>query len=553
MISSSKEAREASGITGAVSVMSKNKSKSLRHQNFLMMHKALCDRCKKLKLLDEANGEMDIKNIENLHVVKANPINADIFAAQVGKIRSQIAWAIHVVDATDIDGSLIRSVRDIVGKNPLILAVTKADLLPEDLENPTVRHRLKSVFRERANLKGFNVVDVFLMSGLLNQGVEEMVEYCSASLHGKDVYVFGNANVGKSTLVNAFTQQMLLRKTRYAGRKGLKRKKVLAETRTTTSNLPGTTLFSVRIPCFPSYRHALWDTPGLFPQRYDWFQGAGCILPPNPDILTPQLLQWIPGESCIHVRMEGILLRLEMQPTAETSANDRSGYNLRKHRPKLVWYSKFDITPEVHAGPGGSDHLANAPDGDVAVDADAATAAAAKTSKDQSALFLYKTIIPKLDKMNCFSLDVVLNGLGWMSMSFESPHEVKIFVPKLGYASTTIRPAFFHPNYAERQLMYIDSMRSVEATVRMGNLDAIQRSESDNYSTTHSNAASDFKKARGVQGALVRGGDPAGAGMRNRHAPRNGFVEDLDYEYEEDFDDFMYGDDPASKDPKELF
>ena len=121
-------------------------------------------------------------------------------------------------------------------------------------------------------LKKVNVSGVFLLSGKLGVGTERLAEFIYQANGGRNVFVVGHANVGKSTLTNLLTRQ-ILRRTLAISRKrrDMRRKDMVAAEMATISALPGTTLMSRRIPIFNSYKHALYDTPGLFPSsRYPW-------------------------------------------------------------------------------------------------------------------------------------------------------------------------------------------------------------------------------------------------------------------------------------------
>jgi hypothetical protein len=85
------------------------------------------------------------------------------------------------------------------------------------------------------------------------------------NLGGRDVFVVGTADVGKSTLVKALAGMIshalrLRGSSRDANRR---RSQVTDELKVTSSHLLGTTLQAVRVSCFSSSKHALWDTPGI--------------------------------------------------------------------------------------------------------------------------------------------------------------------------------------------------------------------------------------------------------------------------------------------------
>jgi flagellar biosynthesis GTPase FlhF len=96
--------------------------------------------------------------------------------------------------------------------------------------------------------------------------VEELANDLFRHLNGRDTYVIGAANIGKSTLTDMLVFGLMNRGVQsghFKGRLDKKRMEKLREARVTKSALPGTTLQNVRVPCFVDHFQALWDTPGL--------------------------------------------------------------------------------------------------------------------------------------------------------------------------------------------------------------------------------------------------------------------------------------------------
>uniref|UniRef100_A0A7S1XEQ8 G domain-containing protein n=1 Tax=Compsopogon caeruleus TaxID=31354 RepID=A0A7S1XEQ8_9RHOD len=218
---------------------------------------AICTRCQLLKKGDVASAFMALKDID-----------PEVFKNQLRHLSARQIIVIKVVDALDFDGTWINHLRDLIGKNPVVLAVTKADLIL-DMRDVEGRMRLMRWCEGRVWLKGLNCVASFAVSGKTGFGVEEMVDYFEQNLNGRNLYVVGFANAGKSTLVNRLKDEFMNR-FYFKGTKGYMRKQDLEKSGVTISRLPGTTLKSIRIPCFKSHRHAMWDTPGIIVPRFSY-------------------------------------------------------------------------------------------------------------------------------------------------------------------------------------------------------------------------------------------------------------------------------------------
>lgn len=185
----------------------------------------LCQRCFKLRHY-------------NKHV--AVPLDSDDFLQMVSSIDQTNSLIIHVIDIFDVDGTLLKNLLRIVGKNPVILVGNKVDLLPKS----TNKGQLKNWLLRAAKEVGLKVVDVHLISSIKGIGIDELANCMEKERHKKDIYVVGVTNVGKSTFINQFIQ-------RSTGEKNA----------ITTSYFPGTTLGFISIPL--DDRSALIDTPGI--------------------------------------------------------------------------------------------------------------------------------------------------------------------------------------------------------------------------------------------------------------------------------------------------
>lgn len=164
----------------------------------------------------------------------------DDFLRLLNEIGSTDALIVNVVDIFDFNGSLIPGLHRFIGDNPVLLVGNKVDILPKSLK----KGRLTQWMRERAHDAGLRPVDVMLTSARKPQELQQLLDAIEEYREGRDVYVVGVTNVGKSTLINQIIKQT-------AGVQDL----------ITTSQFPGTTLDKIEIPLDDG--HFLFDTPGI--------------------------------------------------------------------------------------------------------------------------------------------------------------------------------------------------------------------------------------------------------------------------------------------------
>ena len=120
-------------------------------------------------------------------------------------------------------------------KSPVILVMTKADLLPKSINRDKLFNNIKCKL---------NVVDKVMVSSQNNYNLDLLYNMILKYKKSKDVYVIGYTNAGKSTLVNKMLKN-------YGEKMG----------KITTSNLPSTTLDLIKININEDLN--LYDTPGL--------------------------------------------------------------------------------------------------------------------------------------------------------------------------------------------------------------------------------------------------------------------------------------------------
>ncbi len=162
------------------------------------------------------------------------------FLRLLKEIGQHDALIVNVVDIFDFNGSLIPNLHKLTGGNDLLMVANKRDVLPKSLKVG----KLTAWLREQAGARGLKPKDILVTSAQNKDDVAELMEAIEHYRHGRDVYVVGVTNVGKSTLINAIIKSA-------SG----------SEDVITTSRFPGTTLDKIEIPLDED--SALIDTPGI--------------------------------------------------------------------------------------------------------------------------------------------------------------------------------------------------------------------------------------------------------------------------------------------------
>jgi ribosome biogenesis GTPase A len=207
------------------------------------------------------------------------------FEGLLSSIKDTEAVVLCIIDVFDLQGSLLANLRQIAGRNPIVIAANKVDLLPTDVSESRLIGWIHSEVkqfcglvsprdREEKSTKEFfargwsarlkendfagvlSRNNVHLVSCQSGYGMEKLMRnlITLAGDNGQKVYVMGAANVGKSSFINR-----LLNTNYQSDKKTKSPKKDIPQA--TVSNLPGTTLdfIKIRLP----NGITMIDTPGL--------------------------------------------------------------------------------------------------------------------------------------------------------------------------------------------------------------------------------------------------------------------------------------------------
>ena len=122
---------------------------------------------------------------------------------RLGVVAGRPALVVLLVDLLDASGSLLGGrLRDLVGANPVLLVGTKFDLLPRGTDPGAVMDWLAAA----AAFRRLSVAGVRLVSARSGAGVGEAAAALRRERRGRDVFVVGAANVGKSAFIRALVK-----------------------------------------------------------------------------------------------------------------------------------------------------------------------------------------------------------------------------------------------------------------------------------------------------------------------------------------------------------
>lgn len=179
----------------------------------------ICSRCFKMKNY----GEYQI-------VTKSN----DEYIEILKKVNETKDLVLYIIDLLNIDKD-IKEIKKYIN-NKMILVLNKRDVLPKSIND----NKIEEYFKQT----GFECEDIVVISPNKNYNIDLLLSKIKKYKTSKNVYVVGNTNVGKSTLINKLMKN-------YSDN----------ESQLTISPLPSTTLNQISIKLSDDL--TLIDTPGL--------------------------------------------------------------------------------------------------------------------------------------------------------------------------------------------------------------------------------------------------------------------------------------------------
>lgn len=157
------------------------------------------------------------------------------------QVEAEDCLVIYLLDFFDFIGSNIKEVERVIQGKDHIIVANKIDLMPKAVKENKLRRWFMSEVKER----DFDPLDVLLISAKKKRNIDMLLETIDEHRKGRNVYVVGATNTGKSTLINGIISAVTGEKTEII----------------TTSYFAGTTLSTIQIPFDDDT--FLVDTPGI--------------------------------------------------------------------------------------------------------------------------------------------------------------------------------------------------------------------------------------------------------------------------------------------------
>ncbi len=184
---------------------------------------------------------MRCHKIKNYNLIVKNELSTKEYYNILKRITKKDALFVYVLDIFNFSSTLNQNVIDMIKDKDVILVANKMDLLPKSLKEG----KLSLWVRHQAKFMGLKVKDILLISVHKKHHIDELVTMMDRYRRGRNVYILGSTNVGKSSLINQL----------------LRSEGMLDYDLITTSIIPATTLNLIEIPFFE--KGILYDTPGL--------------------------------------------------------------------------------------------------------------------------------------------------------------------------------------------------------------------------------------------------------------------------------------------------
>ncbi len=194
-------------------------------QSSLDNNKFLCKRC------------FDIVNYSKLN--EANYTDEQFL--EILKSIDDTSLFVMIVDVFDLASTLHQDVVDIISDKDVLLFVNKADVLMESINIEKLLSNIVEMYQDI----GLNIIDGTLISAKYDFNMDFAKDLIDTYKNGRDIYVVGVSNVGKSQFISRLISQLDIHKV-------------------TVSHFPATTLNTLE---FDYEDVKIIDTPGIINRK----------------------------------------------------------------------------------------------------------------------------------------------------------------------------------------------------------------------------------------------------------------------------------------------
>ena len=246
-------------------------------------------------------------------------VDARAYADMLKEARIEHALVVNVVDLFDLEGSILPNINALTNQSDVLVALNKRDVLPRSVNDGKLRHRALPMLKRR----GLQAKDAVVVSAEKKIGIDRLIDRIAHMAHGRDIYVVGATNVGKSSLINAMLSAAAERKLNPI----------------TVSKARGTTQGLIAIPFEDS---TLFDTPGLFnPHHASALLDDAAMkqIQPTKEI-KPRVYQLSPPQTLFLAA----LARFDIEATSPVSAIVYAADAVNVHRRKTEGADAFFTT-----------------------------------------------------------------------------------------------------------------------------------------------------------------------------------------------------------------
>lgn len=235
-------------------------------------------------------------------------------------LKKKKCMVVYVMDLFDLEGSMIPKSPEMLQDKPVLIVGNKIDLFPRSVK----RERIKKYLRAFARQNGIEPMDVLVCSAENGINMEGVVDTIERLRNGRDVFVIGTTNVGKSTFMNRILPVL---------GEG-------AEMTITTSAYPGTTLDAISIPLQDGKE--MVDTPGFLRTDFlsEWLSPEECKVVTPRQTINPKVYQLEEKQTLFF----GGLIRMDFKEGDKQSFGIYVSNHLYLHRTKLEKADQFQAS-----------------------------------------------------------------------------------------------------------------------------------------------------------------------------------------------------------------